>query len=95
MDVSKTTDHMFIKIKMPNPSQEVPASSKSPNEDLNNMDVLCTFKIRASIENVDVLKISDHIQTKILMPTPNQEPPATCKPKKKLKVRDVFAHLGL
>ena len=46
MDVSKTNDHMKIKNKMPNPSQEPPALSKAPNEDLKDMDVLCTFKIK-------------------------------------------------
>ena len=44
MGVSKTTDHIQIKIKMPNPSQEPPASSKAQNQDLNDMEVLCTFK---------------------------------------------------
>ena len=29
---------------MKTPSQEPPASSNSPNQDLKNMDVLCTFK---------------------------------------------------
>ena len=46
MGVSKTSDHIQIKIKMPNPSQEPPASSKAPNDDLKDMDVLCTFKIK-------------------------------------------------
>ena len=32
------------KIKMPNPSQEHPASSKAYNHDLKYMDNLCTFK---------------------------------------------------
>ena len=45
MGVLKTSDPILIKIKMPNPSQEPPASSKAPNEDLKDMDVLCTFKI--------------------------------------------------
>ena len=43
ISVSKTRDHIQIKIKMPNPSQEPPASSKAPNEDLTDMDVLCAF----------------------------------------------------
>ena len=30
---------------MPNSSKEPPASSKAPNEDLKDMDVLSTFKI--------------------------------------------------
>ena len=34
MGLSKTTDHIQIKIKMPNSSQEHPASSKGPNDDL-------------------------------------------------------------
>ena len=45
MGVSKTSDHIQFKIKMPNPSQGSPASSQVPNEDLKDMDVLCTFKI--------------------------------------------------
>ena len=32
--------------KMPNPIQEPPASSKVQNQDLKDMDVLCTFKIK-------------------------------------------------
>ena len=51
MGVSKTSDHIQIKIKMPNPSQEPPASSKAPNEELEDMDVLCTFKIRIESQN--------------------------------------------
>ena len=44
--VSKTRDHIQIKIRMLNPSQNPPASSKAPNKDLKDMDVLCTFKIK-------------------------------------------------
>ena len=46
MGVSKTSDHIPIKIKMLNPSEEPPVSSKAPNDDLKDMDVLCTFKIK-------------------------------------------------
>ena len=53
MVVSKTCDHIQIKIKMPNPSQEPPVSSKVPNEDLKDMDVLCTFKIMVKSQNLD------------------------------------------
>ena len=35
-----------IKNKTPNPSQEPPASSESSSQDLEYMDVLCTFKIK-------------------------------------------------
>ena len=38
--VSKASDHIQIKIKMPNPSEEPQASSKAPNEDFNVIDVL-------------------------------------------------------
>jgi len=33
-------------IKMPNPSQEPPASFKAPNQDLKDMYILFTFKIK-------------------------------------------------
>ena len=45
LGISKTSYHIKIKMKMPNPKQEPPASSRSPNHDLKDMDVLCTFKI--------------------------------------------------
>ena len=53
IDVPKTSDHIEIKIKMPNPSQEPPVSSKAPNEDLKDMDVLCTFKIKIESKKCD------------------------------------------
>ena len=54
-------------IKMPNPSQEPPASSQAPNEDLKDMDVLCTFKIKIESQN------SDHGCIKDQWPYPNQD----------------------
>ena len=39
-------DHIHINIKMPDPSQEPPASLKGPNDNLKDMDVLYTFKIK-------------------------------------------------
>ena len=45
MGVSKTSDHIQIKIKCPNPSQTPLASSISPNQDWKDMEVLCTLKI--------------------------------------------------
>ena len=51
MDVSNTSEHIQIEIKMPNPIQEPPPSSKAPNEDLKDMDVLCTFKINVDNQN--------------------------------------------
>ena len=53
MGVSKTSDLINIKSKMPNPSQEPPASSKDPNEDLKGMDVLSAFKIKIESLNSD------------------------------------------
>ena len=38
MGVSKTSDHIQIKIKIQNPSQEPAVSSKALNEDLKDMD---------------------------------------------------------
>ena len=46
MDIRKTSDLIQIKIKKPNPSKEPQVSSKAPNEDLRDMDVLCSFKIQ-------------------------------------------------
>ena len=62
MDVSKTSDHIQIKIKMPNPSQEHSASSKALNEDLKDINVLCTFKIKIESQNSDHGYIKDHWQ---------------------------------
>ena len=91
----KTSYHIQIKIKMPNPSQEPPASSKACNEDLKDVDVLCTFKIKIKSQNLDYgcikikiesqnsdhgcIKTIDHIHIKIKMPNPSQEPPASSK----------------
>ena len=59
MSISKTSEHIEIRIKMPNPSQEPPASSKAPNEDLKDMDVLCIFKIKVESQNLDHVYIKD------------------------------------
>ena len=53
MGVSQTSDHIKIKIKMQNPTQEPPASYKAPNDDLKDMNVLCTFKIKTESQNLD------------------------------------------
>ena len=59
MGVLKISDHVQIKIKMPNPSQEPPASSKAPNDDLKDMYVLCAFKIKIESQNSDYWYIKD------------------------------------
>ena len=53
MSVSKTSKHIQIEIRIPNHSQEPPASSKAPDEDLKDMDVLCTFKIKIESQNLE------------------------------------------
>ena len=65
MGIWKINDHIQIKVKMPNPSQEPPASSKSPNEDLKDIDSLCTFIIM--IES----QIMENWCTKDQWPYPN------------------------
>ena len=54
MGVPKTSDHIWIKIKMPNLTQEPLTSSTAPN------DVLCTFKIKIESQNLDHRYIKDH-----------------------------------
>ena len=54
-------DHWYIqiKIKMPNPRQEPPGSSKAPNQDLKDMDVLYTLKIKIESQNLERRCIED------------------------------------
>ena len=59
MSLTKISDHIQIKIKKQNPSVEPPASSKAPNQDLKDMDVLCTFKIKIESKNSDHVCIRD------------------------------------
>ena len=56
-----TSDHIKIKIKMSNPSQEPPASSKAPNQDLKDRDVLCTFKFDIESQKLEHGCIKDHL----------------------------------
>ena len=67
MGVPKTSDNIQIIIRMPNPSQEPPVSSKALNEDLKDKDVLCTFKIKIESQNLDHGYIKDQ------WPYPNQD----------------------
>ena len=94
MGVSNAIDHNQSKIKMPNHSQGHPASSNAPNQDLKDIDILCIFKIkrkRAKMFNIVVTKTIDHIQIKIKMPNPGQEPLASSKvPNEDLKDMDVL-----
>ena len=81
MGLPTTSDYIQIKIKMPNPSREYQASFKAPNQDLKDMDVLCTLKIKIENQNSEMgfSKTSYHMQIKIQMPTPIQEPLTSLK----------------
>ena len=59
-------------MKIPKPSQEPPASSKVPNQDFKDMDILGAFiiKIEGKILKHGSTKDPDHIQFKIKMLTP-------------------------
>ena len=52
-------DHIQIKIKIQITSQEPPASSTTPNEDLKDMDVLCTIRIKMEQQNFEYGCIND------------------------------------
>ena len=78
---------------MQNPNQEPPVSSKAPNQDLKDMDVLCTFKIKKVSPNMEHLFTKDQQlytnQEKGVNPI--QEPPVFSKaPKRDLKDMDVL-----
>ena len=60
MGVSKTSDHIKIKIKMSNPSQEPPAPTKATDQDLKDWDGLCTFKMKMESQNFEYWCIKDH-----------------------------------
>ena len=60
MGKSKNSDHIQIKTKMANPTQEPRTSSKAPNGDLKDMGALCTFKIKLESQNLDHWYIRDH-----------------------------------
>ena len=81
MGVPKARNHVQIKLKMPNPTKEPPASSKAQNKDLKDMDVLCTFKIYIESwnSNMVISKTRDCIEILIKMPNSSQEPPVSSK----------------
>ena len=68
MGASKTSGHIQIKVPMQIPSQEPPAPIKAQNQDLKDMNILWTFKIKIEsqkILNFDESKTGEHIQTLI------------------------------
>ena len=56
MDEIKTSDHVQINIRVQNPSQEPPASSKAPYQDLKDMDVFFTLKIKSQNPEHECIK---------------------------------------
>ena len=75
------------------PSQEPQVSSKVPNQNWKDMDVLYTFKIKIESHNWEHGYIKDQwpYQIKIKMPNPNLEPQASPKaPNEDLKDKDVL-----
>ena len=58
------SDHIQIKKKMPNHGQVYLASSifKSPNQDLKDIDILCTFKRNVHSQYLDHRFIKDQLQ---------------------------------
>ena len=67
-------------IKIANPNQKLPAYFRSQIKDLHIMNVICTFQIKMEPNlKDDVSKTSDHIQMKITMLQPSQEPPTSSR----------------
>ena len=64
---SKTIDHIPIKIKISNRSQEPPASSKAQSQEFRDMEVHVTFKIQIEKQN------SEHGYRKDQCQYPNQD----------------------
>merc|ERR1711954_513899 len=98
MGVPKTSEHIQINIRMPNPSQEPPASSKAPNQDLKDMDVLCTFKIKIESQNSEYGCTKDQwpYTNQDLYPKPQSNPPVSSKaPYQVLKDLDVLCTLKI
>ena len=93
-------DHTWTMLWMHNPNQEISTSSKSPNKDLNDMEVLCTFKI--NVESLNFLQgrgpstLKDYIQIMIKMQNSNDEPQApTQKPIQDWKDIEVLCTLKI
>ena len=59
MGLSNTSDHIQIKIKTPNFSQEPAESSKGPNQHLKDMDALCTIKFNLDSQYLNHCCIND------------------------------------
>ena len=81
---------------MQNPSQEPPASSKTQNQDLKDMGILCTFKIKIDSQNLEHRCFKDQLSfpNKDQNQNPSQEPLASSKaPNEDLKGHGCSLHL--
>ena len=67
MGISKASDHIQIKIKIPNPNKESAVSPKALNKDWKDMDVLYSIKIKIENQNLYHECLKDH------WPYPNQD----------------------
>ena len=76
MGVLKNSDHIQVKIKIPDPSQKPPASSNAPNQDLKGHvhSLHLQSQDRAKIWNMGVSTTSDHIKIKIKIPNQSIKP---------------------
>ena len=85
----RNLDHEYIKDQWPypnqdqdaNPNQDPEASFEAKSQDLNNMDVLCTFKIKTESKKSEYGSTKDQwsYPNQDQMPNPSQEPPASSK----------------
>ena len=67
MSITKTSGHIQIKIKIQNPSQELPASSKVPNQDFKDNDHFqIEIKMPNSIEEPTVCSKSPYQDLKYM-----------------------------
>merc|ERR1711954_468870 len=73
--LTETSDHNQIKIRIPNPRKEPTVSSKAPNQDFQDILVLCIFKIKVASQNLEqgTTKTIDYIQINVKMLNSNQE----------------------
>ena len=93
MVLPKISDHIQIKIKMPNSSQEPQVSSKALNQEFKDMMFFAPTKSsqRAKIKNMGVPKTSYHIKINIRMQNPSQEPPSSSSgPNEDFKDMDIL-----
>ena len=96
MGVSKTFQHTHIKIEMPNPSPEPSASFNAPNLNLQDVNVLQTFKNQdrgKKILEPSCIEVQLHIHIKSRYRNPSQKVTVSQHPKSRLKGHGFSLHL--